>query len=71
MELKDIIKKCEIVKATSTKGTEYFCVEIESNAGKSCRLFFSGDNRMFPDVLKSELEIAQLKEQKELSSVRK
>ena len=71
MELKDIIKKCEIVKAVSAKGTEYFCVEIESNAGKSCRLFFSGDNRMFPDVLQAEIELAQLKEQKELSSVRK
>lgn len=71
MELKDIIKRCELVKATSAKGNDYFCVEIESNAGKSCRLFFNGDNRMFPDVLQAELEIAQLKEQKELSSVRK
>lgn len=71
MELKDIIKKCEIVKATSSKGTEYFCVEIESKAGKSCRLFFSGDNRMFPDVLQMELELAQLEEQKELTSIRK
>lgn len=71
MELKDIIKKCELVKATSAKGNEYFCVEIESKAGKSCRLFFSGDNRMFPDVLQSELELAQIREQKELTSTKR
>lgn len=71
MELKDIIKKCELVKATSAKGNEYFCVEIESNAGKTCRLFFNGDNRMFPEVLQAELEIAQLKEQKDATSIRK
>lgn len=64
MELKDVIKRCEVVKAVSQKGSEYHCVEIESKAGKTCRLFFSGDNRMFPDVLQSELELAQLREQK-------
>lgn len=71
MELKDVIAKCEVVKAISSKGNEYFCVEIESKAGKSCRLFFSGDCRMFPDLLKAELELARLKEQKDMTSIKR
>lgn len=68
MELKDVIKRCEVVKAVSQKGSEYYCVEIESKAGKTCRLFFSGDNRMFPDVLQAELELSKLIEQSNIRS---